>query len=64
VKEPPDRVGGLGLPDADPLERLVDGVRVGKDVVGGFPIRLLVGSAKARYPERCRISECSTKVSR
>ena len=40
LKEPPDRADRLGLPDADPLERLVDGVRVGKDVVGSFPIRL------------------------
>jgi hypothetical protein len=57
-----DRVAGVGRLAADPLERLVDGVRVGEDVVGGLPIRMLVGGAKARYPERRRISECSTEV--
>jgi hypothetical protein len=55
---------GSGFPMPIRLSAWVDGVRVGKNVVGGFPIRLLVGSAKARYPERCRISECSTKISR
>jgi hypothetical protein len=28
------------------LERLVDGVRIGEDVVGGLPIGVLVGGAK------------------
>jgi hypothetical protein len=46
----------------NPLQRLVDGVRIGEDVVGGLPIGVLVGGAKARYPERCRISECSTNI--
>ena len=33
----------------NPLERLMDGVRIGEDVVGGLPIGVLVGGAKARY---------------
>src|SRR5207237_5255340 len=44
------------------LERLVDGVRIGEDVVGGLPIGVLVGSAKARDSERRRISKRSTEV--
>jgi hypothetical protein len=47
---------------ADALERLVDGVCVGEDVVSGFPVRMLVGGAETRYSERRRISECSTEV--
>ena len=53
---------GAGRLAANPLERLVQGVRIGEDVVGGLPVGVLVGGAKARYPERCRISECSTEV--
>ena len=41
----------------DPLDQLVKRIRVGEDVVGGFPIRMLVGGAKPRDPERRRISE-------
>ena len=52
----------VGRPAADALERLVDGVCVGEDVVGGFPVRMLVGGAETRHPERRRISECSTEV--
>ena len=47
---------------ANPLERLVDGVRIGEDVVGGLPIGVLVGGAKARDSECRRISKCSTEV--
>jgi hypothetical protein len=53
---------GLGYLAADPLERLVDGVRVGEDVMGGFPIRVLTGGAEARNPEGGRISERSTEI--
>jgi hypothetical protein len=55
---------GVGRSAADALERMVNGVRVSEDVMGRFPIGMLVGGAKARYPERRRIGECSTKVSR
>jgi hypothetical protein len=41
----------------------VDGTCVGEDVVGGFPVRMLVGGAETRHPERRRIRECSTEVS-
>jgi hypothetical protein len=34
-----DRLTGAGRPAADALQRLVDGVRVGEHVVGGFPGR-------------------------
>ena len=51
-----------GVAAADALERLVYGVRIGEDVVGGFPIGVLVCGAEARYPKRRRISECSTKI--
>ena len=40
----------------------MDGVRIGEDVVGGLPIGVLVGSAKARDSERRRISKRSTEV--
>src|SRR6516162_2387406 len=47
---------------ATPLERLVESVGVGQDVMGGLPVRVLVGGPKARYPERRRISKRSTKI--
>jgi len=31
-------------------------------MVGGFPVRMLVGGAETRHPERRCISECSTEV--
>ena len=40
----------------------MDGICIGEDVVGGFPIGMLVGSAKARDPQRCRTGECLTEV--
>jgi len=55
---------GVGRPAADLLERLVDGVCVGEDVMGGFPIGGLVGDAEARYPESRGISERSTEIGR
>src|ERR1700730_5420080 len=55
---------GLGCRDIDPFERLLDGIRVGEDVVGGFPVRMLVGGAETRHPERRRISERSPEVGR
>src|SRR6266404_628231 len=42
----------------------MDGIRVGEDVVSGLPVGMLVGGAKARYPECRRISECLTEVCR
>jgi hypothetical protein len=53
---------GLGCRDIDPFERLVDGVREGENVMGGLPIRVLVGGAKARYPNACRIGERSAEI--
>src|SRR5215472_6342749 len=54
---------GRGGPSAvDSLERLVESVRVGEDVMGGLPVRVLVGSPKARYPKRRRISKRSTEI--
>jgi len=41
---------------------LADGVRVSEDVVGGFPVGMLVGGAKARHPKRRRIGECPTGI--
>ena len=64
MKEAAHGFDWVGRLTTDPLERLVDGIRVGEDVVGGFPIRMLVGGAKPRYPERRRISECLTEVGR
>ena len=52
-----DRLVCGGRLAIDPLERLVDRIGVGEDVVGGFPIRMLVGGAKPRDPERRRIGE-------
>jgi hypothetical protein len=57
-----DRLTGAGCLATDPLERLVDGVRVGEHVVRGFPVRMPVGSAETRHPERRRISECLPEV--
>jgi hypothetical protein len=48
VEEAARGFDGLGYSAVDPLERLVDGVRVGEDVVRGFPIRVLIGGAEAR----------------
>jgi hypothetical protein len=52
----------VGPSAADPLERLVESVRLGEDVRGGLSIRVLVGSPKARYPQRCRISKRTTEI--
>jgi hypothetical protein len=41
----------------DPLDQLVKRVRVGEDVVGGLPIGVLVGIAKARHSVGKRSSE-------
>jgi hypothetical protein len=53
---------GVGPSAADPLERLVESVRVGEDVMGGLPVRVLVGSPKARYPQRRRVSKRSAEI--
>jgi len=55
---------GVRRAGANPLESLMNGVRVGEDVVGSFPIRMLVGGAEARHSECRRISERSTEVGR
>ena len=62
VEEAARGFDGLGCPATDPLERLIDGVRVGEDVVRGFPIRVLIGGAEARNPEGCCISKRSTEI--
>jgi hypothetical protein len=46
------------------LQQLVDRVGVSEDVVGGLPIGVLVGAAKARQPERRRIGEGAAKFGR
>jgi antitoxin (DNA-binding transcriptional repressor) of toxin-antitoxin stability system len=48
----------------DPLDQLVKRVRVGEDVVGGLPIGVLVGIAKARHSERRAVSKRSAEVRR
>src|SRR4051794_2981732 len=45
------RGASFGRSAVDPLECLVDRVRVGEDVMRGFPVGMLVGSAKAGDPE-------------
>ncbi len=52
----------FGRPAADSLERLVDCVRIGEDVVGSFPVGMLVGSAETGDPERCRIGQCPAEI--
>ena len=54
----------VGVDGPDPLEHLVDRVGVGEDVVRGLPVGVFVGIAEARHPERCAVSERSTKISR
>ena len=56
------RFAAVNLLIADPFKCLVDGICISEDVVRGFPIGMLVGGAKARDPERCRIGQCSTEV--
>ena len=46
------------------LQQLVDRVGVSEDVVGRFPIGVLVGSPKARYPKRRCIRKRSTEIGR
>ena len=46
----------------DPLDQLVKRVRVGEDVVGGLPIGVLVGIAKARHSERRAVGKRSSEV--
>ena len=58
------RATSFGRPAADPLEHLVDRVRIGEDVVGSFPVGMLVGGAKAGDPERCRIGQCPAEIGR
>lgn len=48
----------------DPLDQLVKRVRVGEDVVGGLPIGVLVGIAKARHSERRAVGKRSSEVRR
>ena len=57
-----DRIMRAGRLAADPLERLVDGVRIGEDVVGSFPVGMLVGGAEARHPQRRRIGERAAEI--
>jgi len=48
----------------DPLDQLLKRVRVGEDVVGGLPIGVLVGIAKARHSERRAVGKRSSEVRR
>jgi hypothetical protein len=49
VEEAAHGFNGVGRSATDALERLVDGICVGEDAVGGFPVRMLVGGAETRY---------------
>src|SRR5436305_15236688 len=62
VEEAANGFNSVGRLAANPLEHLVYGVRIGEHVVGGLPIGVLVGGAKARDSECRRISKCSTEV--
>ena len=48
--------GPVGAP-GNPFQQLVDGVGVGEDVVGGFPVGVLVGVAEPRDTKRGRIGQ-------
>ena len=48
----------------DPLDQLVKRIRVGEDVVGGLPIGVLVGIAKARHSECRAVGKRSSEVRR
>jgi len=54
----------FGRPAADPLECLVDRVRIGEDVVGGFPVGMLVGGAEAGDPQRGCIGQGPAEIGR
>ena len=64
MKEGADGFHGADQADlaADPFQRLMNGIRIGEDVMGGFPVGMLVGGAEARHPERRRIGECSPDI--
>ena len=40
----------------------MNGVSVGEDVMGGFPVGMFVGGTKTRHPERRRIGERAAEV--
>ncbi len=61
-----DAAHGLGMAvgrgDPNPLDHLMDGIGMGEDVVGCFPVRVLVGAAEISDPERRRIGERAAEV--
>jgi hypothetical protein len=48
----------------DPLDQPVKRVRVGEDVVGGLPIGVVVGIAKARHSKRRAVGKRPSQVRR
>jgi hypothetical protein len=52
----------IAIGGPDPLEQLIESVGVGKDVVRGLPVGVLVGIAKGRHSVRCAGSERSAEV--
>ena len=57
-----DRLVRIGCGAADPLERLMQRIGIGEDVVRSLPVGMLVGGAETRHPERRRIGECLAEV--
>ena len=54
----------LRVDDADPLCHLMNGIGIGENVVGGLPVRVLVGAAEVSHPERSRVDKGTAKVAR
>ena len=57
-----DRAVPLAVVRPDPLQRLVDGVGVGEDVMGRFPVGMLVRGAETRHAQRRRIGERAAEI--
>ncbi len=59
-----DRDMAVGVGGPDPREHLVKRVGVGEDVMGGLPVGVFVGVAKARHSYRRGVSDLLAKVRR
>ena len=57
-----DRLVRIGCGAADPLERLMQRIGIGEDVMRSLPVGMLIGGAETRHPERRRIGECLAEV--
>ena len=65
VKHPARRLDPailLAVVCPDPLQRLVNGVGVGEDVKGRFPVGMLVRGAETRHAERRRIGQRAAEI--